>query len=140
MSEKFVRGCGIFLDLNTFDPKSYFKYYDHYEDYDPHKEYTTNVFTHDYGKGNRTYQYNLYTITDLNNKELVKEFVVTEEIISDEELNQLKPFCQCEYHTKSYFNPMKYFTCRCCHGCLDSPFYRPYVVQKTRAFLNKNKP
>lgn len=45
-----------------------------------------------------------------------KKFVIAKEILSDEELEELKKYCNCLYHQSNFYD--KRNICGCCVGCL----------------------
>jgi hypothetical protein len=126
--------------LSSFDPTIFFEGYDHVEEYDDTKTYTKEHFEVDYGHGVREYHYILYTIGDIDGKMPDKKYVAVREVLSQSELRKLAKHCQCEKCTKYYFNPMRYFTCGCCVGCLSwgNGFYSPAVLKKTREYIKIN--
>jgi hypothetical protein len=127
-------------NLNIFDPKVYFAAYHFWEPYDPKKDYSTDEFTTNFGKGIHTYEYSLYKLHDIQNSEDKSvEFIVAEEILSDNEKKQLESYCQCQYHTSYWFNPAKYFICKCCVGCVASEFPQQYVINASRQKM-KDRP
>jgi hypothetical protein len=111
--------------IANFVPENFFKYHPHFELYDPTKTYQVEDHYADYGFGIKLYKTSQYHINE-------QKYVVIEEVLNEAELKELIPFCQCSYHQMHWLNPMKYFTCRCCVGCLDSPFYKQAVVYKSR--------
>ncbi len=122
--------------------------YHHKEEYDPNKEYTKEPYEHDYGAtgvGTRTYVDCLYELRrelpriddDLPECEELM-YVVANEKLSAEEKEKLAAYCQCAYHQMYWFNPIKYFTCACCVGCLQTPNYQQYVINTTRKHMENN--
>lgn len=75
-------------------------------------------------------------IESLEDKLKSKYFLVAEEIYSKEEIEKLKPYCRCLACKASIFSFEKYFTCRCCVGCLyeSDDKIRHYVVKNTRKY------
>lgn len=106
-------------DYGTFNPTNYFSDYHHFEEYNPNVEYDYLPFEIDYGKGKHTYKNEMYILADKNNinKEYDKKtFVIVKEILSNEELEELKKYCNCFYH-KSDATERKNI-CACCYGCI----------------------
>ena len=130
--------CNFFprTDLSKFDPNKYFAHYHFFELYDENKIYLTEKFSKDFGFGELTYYYKFFSLFD-NNSNNRLDYVIAEEELDDTQMNLLSKHCQCDYHIKSYWNPLKYFTCQCCVGCIESPFPRQHVINKTREFINK---
>lgn len=130
---------GIFTvcDLSNFDAKNYFKEYHFFEEFEENKVYSPLLFQEDFGFGNLFYKYKIYEIKD-EKSEKKKKFIIVEEQLQQEELNKLYKFCQCKYHKMSWFNPLKLCICRCCIGCLTSPFPQQYVINETRKFIQNN--
>lgn len=133
MSTKHQFSSGTYYgSIPNFVPKDFFKCYDYYELYDETKEYITDIFEHDYGTGIgvKTYCLSAHHIND--------QFYVTAcEYLSEADQQELKEFCQCAYHQKYWFNPVKYFICRCCVGCLHSDMPGQNVIYRTREFMAK---
>ncbi len=119
-----------------FDYKTFLSKFHYYEPYDKTKEYTAQMFQQDFGKGLLTYKYELYKF---NTGDDILEFICAEEHITDEEAKKLAPYCQCKYHLLSWYNPMKYCTCKCCHGCLETEFRHHTVIDKTRVYVSTVK-
>lgn len=128
------------IDLDNFDPKSFFKSegYPFFEEFDESKTYSNLSFEFDYGQGLRTYKFSQYSISDKNNVKKRLSFIISEEQLNEKELEELSKYCQCQYHIKKWYNPMKYFTCKCCHGCLESCFPEQFVINDTRKFIREN--
>ncbi|AYV85540.1 MAG: hypothetical protein Satyrvirus22_4 [Satyrvirus sp.] len=143
VDNKPIFSCSILTydNLSNFDPDAYFKEYHHHEAYDPTKEYQHQLYQMDYGKGMHTYENKLYTIAHTVRGANISDqnYVIAEERLSEEDIKMLLPYCQCAYHTKSSFNPLKALTCQCCVGCIDSFFPQQYVINKTRDFIEKHK-
>jgi hypothetical protein len=135
-----LEGISKTLDIATFDEQVYFEDYHHYEVCSPTKTYTPDTFVYDYGHGQHTYVYKLYTIYLKQNNETVKEniYIVVEEVLSKQELNILKPYCQCYVCTSNWYNISKYFTCRCCIGCLHSPLHTQGNINNARQYMLNN--
>lgn len=114
----------------------FLKYYDYCEEYDNNKEYDENIFNKDYGKGEKMYQYELNVIIHKMTQKILAQYVGAKEILTDEELNKLIPYCRCKFHTSSWYEfPW------CCYGrinsgCLESDLgYSSDVVKKTRKYV-----
>lgn len=113
---------------DNFNPDVEFKDYPHWEEYDPNKEYTNNIFKHDFGKyGEKKYVYWLETFGHGQN---VKEFIVAKEILSKEDEKELGKYCQCKYCKGNKWTRL--FTCPCCVGCINSSFPQQYYINKAR--------
>lgn len=65
-----------------------FMWNDHWELYDPEKEYTKGVFTANYRGIEKKYKYIISSVLDT-------KYVISREQISEEERTRLAPFCQC---------------------------------------------
>lgn len=136
--------CQKFSHVNkaTFNEKDFFYDFHYYELYDKNKTYSKTPFKQNYGYGDFTYSYTLYTISFIENKKTIEKlhYVIVEEKIEKDEISKLSRFCQCEVCTAGRCNIIaKYFTCSCCVGCLKSPFPQQYQINKTRNFLNDKK-
>jgi hypothetical protein len=102
-------------NFNTFDPKKYFSEYHYYEEFDFNKHYTTEYFTENYGRGEHTYRYMLYTIRNIGSKfnDHNKKYVVAKEYLFDKERKQLAKYCPCPLHKNN-----KFIKGVGCNGCL----------------------
>lgn len=121
--------------LDDFDPETYFEEYHQYEEYDPTKEYEIEPYVEDYGKGNLIYENCLYEIREFGDRNKVKKYVVPYEILLDEDVKLLVPYCQCQYHQTAWYNPFKLFICPCCVGCIDSISPAQYVINDTKKYM-----
>ena len=112
----------------------YLRIYHFFEKYDPTKTYTKDEFSDNFGYGNSRYKYELHCYDD-------GMYVVAKEILSDEMLDELKQYCQCEYHQKYFFNPARYFICQCCVGCLyaGNKYASQLVINKSRQVMKNAK-
>ena len=61
------------------------------------------------------------------------------EILSTDELDRLKQHCQCDFHIKSWVNPIKYLMCPCCMGCLHTGQLNSDVIKRTRNYMEHNE-
>jgi hypothetical protein len=91
LNSKIISKFIIDTDIDNIDTLISEKSIDYYEKYDMNKNYK-DVFKYDYGKGLRTYRWIIY---NLKNKQM---YITTDEIIDDEKLKILRPFCQCKLH------------------------------------------
>jgi len=102
------------VDFNTFNHKSYYEGYHHYEEFDSSKIYTFNHYIADYGYGKHTYQYWLDIFVNKTGFSKKKKFIVVREVLSLQERNELAKYCDCEYHTSTplwqIFNPNNRFS------------------------------
>ncbi len=119
----------INIDLTNFDASKYFENYHYFEKFDQNGEYTDEIFKKDYGHGDFTYKYILYILGG------TEKYIIVEEELSQENRDQLIPFCKCPYHKMSWMNPFRFFVCRCCVGCLESPFTQQYVINDARKYF-----
>lgn len=126
----------MYTYTTNFIPEEYFDEYHFSEPFDVNKTYEKNIFVKKYGdRDESTYEYCLYTVNNDQNQE--HKYVVSREVLSEEQQRELAKYCQCLYHSYSWYNPFKYFTCRCCVGCLDSPFPQQYIINKAREYRDK---
>lgn len=122
---------GVYSDEDIKRLLSEFHYF---EKFDENKTYLDTEFFHSYGKGYRRYMYEKYSMN--RGKDV---YIVAQEILTKEDVDALLPYCQCRYHTMSFLNPAKYFTCPCCVGCI-SGFNPPQsIIDKTRQKYEKSK-
>lgn len=122
-----------FCIKGEFDEEKYFKEYHFWESYNPHKQYQTNDFIHDYGKGPHRYVLILHKIS-LKDYEQLK-YVVAKEYLEQNELNELSKYCQCSVCTASFFSLAKYFTHPCRFECIKSPFPTQYSINRARSAM-----
>jgi hypothetical protein len=114
----------------------YKEYHDYCEQYDEKKEYEYGVFTKDFGKGERSYQYELNIIMNAKTHEEIMSFVVATEILTDEELKKLIPYCRCKFHTSKWYQLPWCFNGPIKSCCLESDFGPSnYVIHDTRKYL-----
>lgn len=133
----FKSKAKAWVNLDSFDPKSLFD--NQYEEYIESKSYETNEFKMDFGKyGEKEYKNTLYKIIDKEDNSKFKRYVVAEEIISKKDISLLYNHCQCEKCQLSNWNPVKYFICSCCVGCIKSEFPSENVINKTRDYILYN--
>lgn len=104
----------------------------HYNEiYDETKQYNVNIFKANYGCGLLNYKYSLIIINN-------KDYIVAKEELDEDELSKLAPYCNCKYCNTFFLNPMKYFMCPCCVGCINSDFPRQEYIDLARErFLKK---
>lgn len=115
-----------------FVPSEFFKYYDFYEEIDETLYKTENeskLFKHDYGKGEKTYRYSNYSIYISENE--TKFYRTVHEKITDEELEELIPYCRCYSCTTNNF----FGGCPCCSGCL-TDICSQDILGKTKEYFN----
>lgn len=74
------------------DPDSYFTYNDHWEIYDPTKQYPKGIFTANYRGPTKNYINNIYEDPE-------HVYVVAREVISEQDRIKLAPFCKCAHCT-----------------------------------------
>ena len=117
------------------DPESYLVRYHYFEKYDPSKEYTHGVFEHDYGYGMHKYKFKMYMFG-----ETVKYIVAQEELDNSEVNKWMKTnSCQCLYHQTAWYNPNRFFICKCCVGCVSSEFGASQkVIDNTRKYYKEH--
>jgi hypothetical protein len=127
--------CWTTTDFSKFKPEEHFKEYHYFEKFDEKKEYISNDFIQDFGYGTHVYRYQLYNLSE---KENCQKYIVVIEQLSEQEQLKLAPYCPCPYHQMSRFNPMRYFVCKCCVGCLDSNHPQTWVINKARKRMNKS--
>lgn len=136
-------------DLSTFDTSTYFKEYDFWKETShtsadiEYDEVTEKLDTTN--PEGKNYTVKLIRVKDcgvklgdesLEAKLKSRYFFVAEEKYSEEEILKLRPYCRCIACKASIFSLEKYFTCRCCVGCLHASEERisHYVVKETRKY------
>lgn len=124
-------------DFDTFKPEEYFLEYHFYEVFDKDKNYVEGTFNADYGKGEHTYEYMNYVIGNYKDN-TEQKFIVAQEVLSTEENAQLKEYCECAFHKGNFIK--KLITCKCCVGCLESPFPQQYAINGSRERFEKGGP
>jgi len=132
-------------ESSQFSPKVMFSSYHYYELYDPDKEYIVEPYIADYGHGNCSYINIKYTVSIFDGVDTDREFtrahvyIVAKEELTEDDQQILAQYCQCDYHTAKWYNPLKYFICKCCIGCLDSDSPQQHVINKTREYVRTVK-
>lgn len=121
-----------FYQVENFDEDQIFKNYHYYELFDESKQYDTEVFEHNYGKGINNYQYCKHTIFM---DDVEKSYIVAEQQLTKDQSELYAPYCQCAKCTAPWYSYWTY--CACCYGCLKSPFPQQYVINKTIKRYNK---
>jgi hypothetical protein len=121
----------ISCDLSKFNPDSVI-YAHYYEPFNSNKEYESEIFSCDFGHGTRNYRYYKLIVYDSSDAKLEKQvFMIARQVLSDQEIKKLLPYCQCSAHTRSYFNPRRY----CGHSdlnCIKSDFETSqYLIDAT---------
>ncbi len=118
-------------DFSKFDETEYFSDYHYFEKYDEAKQYTSENFETDFGKGLHTYLYKYYIIHNQNDVDK-KEFIVANEVLSDEERMELIKHCNCQVHQANSIN--RRVMCACCYGCLAAggSFDRQHMIDSAR--------
>lgn len=123
-----------------------------YEYYDDCTENTSEVIKaklrdliasekHDFHNGNGSIKYTFYMkhmfVFEDNKHIRIKKYILANEFFSDEEIERLKPFCRCNYHTsKAWFSFLK--PCAGCCGCLQYESHglgtRQWLLKKTKKY------
>jgi len=125
------RSIKIEEKINYFEIRNYLGYFDIVQKYDENTKYNMDPFEVDDKRGKtKKYEYQLVEIMD-------EKYVVGIEIITDEELEKLKNFCQCKFclspvlHICTYFiDPEAKF---CLHFLKDNKPC-PKVLKDTRSY------
>lgn len=91
-------------DFSTFNVNEFLKKYHYFEELDLNKQYDSNEFKIDYGKGQRNYMFFKYVISDMNDTNYKKIFMVAKEYPTHKELGKLAKYCTCEYHKARFFD------------------------------------
>lgn len=120
-----------FYCVDTFNEKQIFEDYHYYELFDENKEYNTNEFEENYGKGINNYQFCKHII---RMDDVKKIYIVAEQQLTQDQVELYAPYCQCSKCTAPWYSSWTY--CACCYGCLKSPFPRQYVINKTINYYN----
>lgn len=115
-----------------FDNKKEFDNH-HSELYDSSKSYTKERFVYDFGKGKHTYYYKIVKVILMCDHIKELNYVIAEEIISKEELQELSQFCQCYICTSKWYNLLSYIMTRYQSGCLKTnQSFRQYIIDEAR--------
>ena len=123
-----------------FNVQERFGYFPFFEEYDKNKQYSREEFEQDYGYGKHKYNFGLYTITICKDgqKHDQKKYVVAREILSKEDQELLKQYCECSYCQSPFYYFWKYFQCPHCLGCLHCTTHSQYMITKARQkFMDK---
>lgn len=99
--------------------------------------YCSDNFTHDFGKGQHNYRWELQSCFTRSGTKI--EIALVKEELSEDEANSLEPFCRCMYHSKSSWNPLRQFVCRCCVGCVTSEFPQQHLIDKARKLKRESE-
>ncbi len=132
-----LSSCCVLVDLNIFDHVEYFGEYHYYEKFDQNKKYTSKKFRKDFGYGKLNYKYILHILKDIKCIDKFEKYIVVEEKISETDLDELIPYCRCQYHVMFWMNPFRCTVCPCCVGCLDSMFPQQDVIDATRKYVKE---
>jgi hypothetical protein len=94
---------------------------------------------HDFHNGNSYIKYTFYLkhmfVFEDSEHIGIKKYILADEFFSDKEIERLKPFCRCNYHTsKAWFSFLK--PCAGCCGCLQYESHgsgtNQWLLQKTK--------
>jgi len=110
--------------------------YDNFEEYDPEKKYETDEYEFEYYPNQRRRYINELLIYEYHNIKF--QYVVAREVLSKEEKEILKRYCQCEKHRMSIFNVKRYFMGEWIIGCLNCDRPSQFVIWKTRQYVKNN--
>lgn len=94
---------------------------------------------HDFHNGNGYIKYKFYLkhmfVFEDDKYISIKKYILADEFFSDEEIERLKPFCRCNYHTSNaWFSFLK--PCAGCCGCLQ---YESHGLGTSQWLLQKTK-
>jgi hypothetical protein len=132
-------------NILTFDPNNAFKYNDFYKEFSNHDECIShaktliddsvedNTINIDFGQGLKKYELIIYNVHDKNDRNQQKWFLIANEILKQEEIDILLPFCRCRKCTAMW--GIRWTYCACCTGCINNDFGTPdYIIKKTRKY------
>ena len=93
------------------------------------KEYGPGKFRHDYGQGERTYEYSSVSAS-------IKGpwWTVAKEVLEDDDREQLQQWCRCELCKMFIFNPDKWIACAHCYHCLKYQGNDQKVIDDSRNY------
>lgn len=103
----------VFCGDSIPDLEEFKKIYDYADYYDCNREYPKDVFEANYTGKNLKYCFALHHSRTV-------DIVVAKRVFTTEELEKVQEDCDCPYCTSAWYNPMKYFYCQVCHGCIKS--------------------
>lgn len=136
------------IQKKDFNFKNTFYYLSHFELFDADKYYDQSFYENPYILSDdkksimKKYKTVLYIINFQNSES--EKFVVFEEIIEQIELNYMKYFCQCLFHSTLIHLNSSDCNSQMQHYCLQKAFschdVNPKVLFDTRKFIEKNKP
>ena len=131
--------------LSSYDPpldlEQRFAIYDHYEVYDPNKQYEEGEYRFDYGKGMLTYVNHLWQLSNHKHATHIN-VLVAQEVYDEAELKDLIKYCRCIICNAYWFNPAKYLSCPCCVGCIgaaNSGFTNIRTIKEARLLRDQSK-
>lgn len=113
-------------NFSTFNPEEELQYFHYWESYDELKIFTPEIFLGNFGLGEKYYNCGLFTFVDKYNPTNQLHFVVTNELLSPEEINLLADYCECKKCSSNWWkNLLSYLYCPCCVGCIKSCGFNP---------------
>lgn len=114
-------------DLSKFDEKVYFDSYDIYIESNENFDNEPVV--------DSKYKLLQYTISDTKKQLPSKYFFVSREILTEDEIKKLLPYCQCAFCTTSFVKKIIGLApCPCCVGCMGGEIVQDHVIKKTRLY------
>lgn len=113
--------------------------FDYFEKYDKSKSYDSKIFTKEYADEIRLYK-NVKVYLDIRSENKTEIYIAHKEQFSVEDMMLLSQYCQCYKCSFWVFNPLKYFECAHCTGCLKEPdnYFRRDIIKATRKFIKNN--
>jgi hypothetical protein len=134
---KYSSKCWI--SISSMEKLNSIKRHEFFSEFDVTQEVSKNAdsLSIPYEFDNVRYNVVLYELycKDDKNSENSRYFLVAKEIVSENELNMLIPYCRCIYHTSTPI--FSCGPCKCCVGCVESMFYSQYVVKESRKHYNE---
>lgn len=125
-------------DLTIFDEKNHFKEYHFYELYDKHKKYNNKPFMTDFGYGLHQYEYVIVIVNNIHDNKFI-EFIVAAELLTNEEKEKLKQYCECTKHTKNgYLNIYEKTLDTMFIPCIENYRVEQNVINRIRKRTEKN--
>jgi hypothetical protein len=139
VGQQFNKVTVSYYSEDDFVEMEHFAEYHYYEDYDSNKIYQKTQFEYDYGHGKHIYSYALHRLISYEDQDNELNYVVADEELDEDKSKQLEKYCQCRVCTSKWYDIGAYFTCRCCIGCLKSPFPQQYQINAARKYMVANK-
>lgn len=138
----FTRGFNKTIIINRNYVPGELDHFPYFERFNPNKNYQTDSYfqfikTQTHFDHIQDIDISLYKYDD-------RDVVVIGKILTYDEKQKLKDWCQCDYHLQTWWDKMwtligwSQNTCPCSAGCLDSISPSQSIIEKTRKYYSEN--